>query len=59
DARSSKLLILTEGPTVWTSRQIFHDPAGHHDWGISATIYLADSAEAAEAVVTVTGVDRL
>lgn len=59
DARSSKLLILTEGPTSWTARQIFDDPAGDHDWGISATIDLAASDEAGEAVVTVTGVDRL
>lgn len=59
DARSSKLLILTEGATTWTARQIFDDPAGDHDWGISATIDLAASDEAGEAVVTVTGVDRL
>ena len=59
DARSSKLLILTEGPTSWTARQIFDDPAGDHDWGISATIDLAASDEAGQAVVTVTGVDRL
>lgn len=59
DARSSKLLILTEGPTSWTARQILDDPSGDHDWGISATIDLAASDEAGEAVVTVTGVDRL
>ena len=59
DARSSKLLILTEGPSSWTARQIFDDPAGDHDWGISATIDLAASDEAGQAVVTVTGVDRL
>jgi superfamily II RNA helicase len=59
DARSSKLLILTEGPTSWTARQIFDDPAGDHDWGVSATIDLAASDEAGQAVVTVTGVDRL
>lgn len=59
DARSSKLLILTEGAAQWTARQIFDDPAGDHDWGISATIDLAASDEAGEAVVTVTGVDRL
>ncbi len=59
DARSSKLLILTEGPTSWTARQILDDPAGDHDWGISATIDLAASDEAGQAVVTVTGVDRL
>jgi len=59
DARSSKLLILEQGTTAWTARQIFDDPAGDHDWGISATIDLAASDEAGEAVVTVTGVDRL
>ncbi len=59
DARSAKLLILTEGASEWTARQIFDDPAGDHDWGISATIDLAASDEAGEAVVTVTGVDRL
>ncbi|GGD70520.1 DEAD/DEAH box helicase [Microbacterium murale] len=59
DARSSKLLLLTEGASNWTARQILDDPAGDHDWGISATIDLAASDEAGEAVVTVTGVDRL
>ncbi|MDQ0643879.1 DEAD/DEAH box helicase [Microbacterium murale] len=59
DARSSKLLLLTEGASTWTVRQILDDPAGDHDWGISATIDLAASDEAGEAVVTVTGVDRL
>ncbi|WP_206477221.1 RNA helicase [Microbacterium sp. KRD172] len=59
DARSSKLLLLTEGSATWTVRQIIDDPAGDHDWGIAATIDLAASDEAGEAVVTVTGVDRL
>ncbi|MEV8250098.1 DUF3516 domain-containing protein [Microbacterium sp. NPDC076768] len=59
DARSSKLLMLTEGAAEWTARQIFDDPAGDHDWGISATIDLAASDEAGQAVVTVTAVDRL
>ncbi|WP_300265553.1 RNA helicase [Microbacterium sp.] len=59
DARSSQLLLLTEGPREWTARQILDDPAGDHDWGISATIDLAASDEAGEAVVTVTAVDRL
>ncbi|MGM7680337.1 DEAD/DEAH box helicase [Microbacterium sp. A94] len=59
DARSSKLLLLTEGATSWTVRQIIDDPAGDHDWGISATVDLAASDEAGEAVVTVSGVDRL
>jgi superfamily II RNA helicase len=58
-ARSSALLILDEGASVWTARQIFDDPAGDHDWGISATVDLAASDEAGEAVVQVTGVNRL
>ncbi|MGO2748400.1 DEAD/DEAH box helicase [Microbacterium sp.] len=59
EARSSKLLLLTEGASEWTARQILDDPAGDHDWGISATVDLAASDEAGEAVVVVTGVDRL
>ena len=59
DARSAKLLILEQGATEWTARQIFDDPAGDHDWGISATVDLAASDEAGQAVLTVTGVDRL
>jgi len=34
----------------------FDDPAGDHDWGISATVDLAESAEAGIAVVRVTAV---
>ncbi|WP_314094988.1 DUF3516 domain-containing protein [Microbacterium foliorum] len=59
NARSSQLLLLTEGGTEWTVRQILDDPAGDHDWGISATVDLAESDEQGAAVVTVTGVDRL
>ena len=59
DARSSTLLLLTEGEGEWTARQIIDDPAGDHDWGISATIDLAASDEAGQAVIAVTGVDRL
>lgn len=59
DARSSAMLILDEGPAVWTVRQIFSDPAGDHDWGISATVDMDESNEAGEAVLRVTGVNRL
>ncbi|GAA1233714.1 superfamily II RNA helicase [Microbacterium phyllosphaerae] len=59
NARSSQLLLLTEGVSEWTVRQILDDPAGDHDWGISATVDLAASDEEGAAVVTVTGVDRL
>jgi hypothetical protein len=40
-------------------RQIFDDPEGDHDWGISAEIDLAGSDEAGEAVVRVTDVGAL
>ncbi|MDQ1555964.1 MAG: hypothetical protein QOI02_966, partial [Actinomycetota bacterium] len=56
DARSSAMLILTESPGTWTARQIFADPEGDHDWGISATIDLAESDEQGVAVVRVTAV---
>ncbi|GAT74477.1 DEAD/DEAH box helicase [Microbacterium sp. HM58-2] len=59
DARSSQLLLITEGANEWTVRQILDDPAGDHDWGISATVDLAASDEEGAAVVTVTAVDRL
>ncbi|WP_309064874.1 DEAD/DEAH box helicase [Microbacterium sp.] len=64
DARSSALLILDEAPheqagRVWTARQILDDPAGHHDWGISATIDLDASDDAGEASIQVTNVTRL
>ncbi|MGB4135334.1 MAG: DUF3516 domain-containing protein [Microbacterium sp.] len=59
DARGSGLLMIEEDPSVWRIRQILDDPAGDHDWGISATVDLAASDEAGEAVIAVTGVDRL
>ncbi|MDJ0323001.1 DUF3516 domain-containing protein [Cryobacterium sp. PH31-AA6] len=59
NARGASLLILDEGATVWTARQIFDDPAGDHDWGISATVDLAASDELGAAVLKVTAVNRL
>jgi hypothetical protein len=59
DARGPAMLILEEGKTAWTVRQIFDDPAGDHDWGISATIDLAASDEEGAAVVHVTDVGQL
>jgi hypothetical protein len=56
DARSSAMLIVDEGATQWTVRQIFADPAGDHDWGISASVDLAESAELGVAVVRVVAV---
>lgn len=58
DARGPGLLLITEGPGQWSVRQIFDDPAGDHDWGISAIVDLEASAEQGIAVVRVTGIDR-
>ena len=59
NARGSGMLILDEGATEWTVRQILDDPEGDHDWGISATIDLAESDDLGAASVRVTAVDRL
>lgn len=59
DARGPKLLLIEEQPGGWLVRQVFDDPAGDHDWGISAEVDLAGSDEAGRAVVRVTAVDRM
>ncbi|HEY2556009.1 MAG TPA: DUF3516 domain-containing protein, partial [Diaminobutyricibacter sp.] len=63
DARSSAMIIVDETPAisegVWRVRQILDDPEGDHDWGISADVDLAASAEAGVAVIRVRAVDRL
>jgi superfamily II DNA or RNA helicase len=59
DARSSAMLMIEQGPDAWTVRQIFADPAGDHDWGLSAVVDLAASAEQGVAVIRVTDVGEL
>ncbi len=59
DARGPALLIINEEPGLWRVRQIFDDPASHHDWGISAEVDLAESDASGTAVVRVTAVNRL
>jgi superfamily II RNA helicase len=56
DARGPAMLVITEGPREWTVRQIFDDPAGDRDWGISAVVDLAASDEEGTAVIRVTAV---
>ena len=58
-ARASALLEVTEHADRWDVRQILDDPAGFHEWAIGATVDLAASVEAGEAVVKVRGVERL
>ncbi|MBA2555517.1 MAG: DUF3516 domain-containing protein, partial [Geodermatophilaceae bacterium] len=59
DARGPALLMIDEQPGRWEVRQILDDPAGDHDWGISAVVDLAASDEAGTAVVQVTAVNQL
>ncbi|HUN33222.1 MAG TPA: DUF3516 domain-containing protein [Trebonia sp.] len=56
DARGPGMLIITEGAGEWAVRQIFDDPAGDHDWGISALVDLPASDEEGTAVIHVTAV---
>jgi len=58
EARGPGLLVIDEEPGRWLVRQIFDDPAGDHDWGISAEVDLAASDEAGTAVVRVMAVDQ-
>ncbi len=59
DARGPQLLLVDEEPGRWLVRQIFDDPAGDHDWGISAEVDLAASDEAGVAVVRIVDVNQL
>jgi superfamily II RNA helicase len=62
-ARGPALLLINTQPDGrpdrWVVRQIFDDPAGDHDWGISAEVDLAASDQAGTAVVRVTSVGQL
>jgi hypothetical protein len=59
DARSAARVIIDEGAASWRVRQILDDPEGDHDWGITAEVDLAASAEQGVAVLRVLGVARL
>jgi hypothetical protein len=63
NARGPALLILDQSPArdqgIWKLRQIFDDPAGHHDWGISAEVDLDASDDAGIAVLRITSVGQL
>jgi superfamily II RNA helicase len=59
DARGPGLLLIDMQPDRWVVRQIFDDPAGDHDWGISAKVDLAASDEAGTAVLQITDVGQL
>jgi len=59
DARGPALLMISQERDRWIVRQILDDPAGDHDWGISAEVDLAASDEAGAAVLRITEVSQL
>jgi superfamily II RNA helicase len=59
NARGPAMLLIHAGRERWIVRQILDDPAGDHDWGISAEIDLAASDEAAAPAIRVTEVGQL
>ena len=59
DARNPRLLQVTPGEGAWQVRQVFDDPDGDHDWGITASVDLAASDDAGEPVVSVLDVAPL
>jgi hypothetical protein len=59
DARGPALLAVEESGRVWHARQVLHDPSGHHDWAIEATVHLDASDAAGAAVVLATALRRL
>ncbi|NIJ14073.1 superfamily II RNA helicase [Saccharomonospora amisosensis] len=59
DARGPALLLVEPEQDVWRVRQVFDDPEGNHDWGISAEVDLKASDAAGAAVIVVTDVNQL
>ncbi|MFD7512160.1 DEAD/DEAH box helicase [Streptomyces sp. NPDC059853] len=61
DARGPKLLSIEERPEdgLWRVRQTFADPAGDHDWGITAEVDLTASDAEGRAVLHVVDVGQL
>jgi hypothetical protein len=56
DARNPALLHIEATDQLWLVRQVFDDPDGDHDWGISAVVDLAASDDTGEPVLAVTEV---
>ncbi|MFC0542028.1 DEAD/DEAH box helicase [Kutzneria chonburiensis] len=59
NARGPQLLQIEKEPERWLVRQVFDDPDGDHDWGITAEVDLLGSDEAGTAAITVTDVGPL
>ncbi|HIV56961.1 MAG TPA: DUF3516 domain-containing protein [Candidatus Stackebrandtia faecavium] len=58
-ARSSALVLFDEQPDTWHVRQIIDDPAGDHDWQLSATVDIAESDSSGTVVLTIQGLQQL
>jgi superfamily II RNA helicase len=59
NARGPQLLHIEIEPERWLVRQVFDDPDGDHDWGITAEVDLLGSDESGTAAITVTDVGPL
>lgn len=63
DARSARMVQIDEHPEgepgTWRVRQVLADPAGDHDWGITASVDLEASADQGVPVLRVLEVGRL
>lgn len=59
DARGPALLIVREESDHWKLRQIFDDPEGNHDWGITAEVDLAECDELGAAVLRINDVGEV
>ena len=57
DARGPLLFEIAVEPGQWRVRQTLDDPAGDHDWAITALVDLAASDEAGEAVLAIESVE--
>ncbi len=59
DARGPAMVMIDSGREVWRVRQILDDPAGDHDWGISAEVDLAESDAIGSAAIRIIDVGVL
>jgi superfamily II RNA helicase len=59
DARGPAMVLIETGRDAWRVRQILDDPAGDHDWGISAEVNLAESDASGTAAIRIVEVGQL
>ncbi|HEX3788399.1 MAG TPA: DUF3516 domain-containing protein [Pseudonocardiaceae bacterium] len=59
NARGPQLFVLEPGAQQWQVRQVLDDPAGDHDWSITAEIDLAESDENGAAAVRIVSVGQM